>query len=104
VLADLPIHGIKCDRAFVKDILRDSTRQTLLRHICGLGRGLDLSVTVEGVETHSELAIVQDCGAGCIQGYVFSRPMPDSKVDSWMAARESSVPQGMEETTSLQVS
>jgi EAL domain-containing protein (putative c-di-GMP-specific phosphodiesterase class I)/NO-binding membrane sensor protein with MHYT domain len=101
VLADLPIHGIKCDRAFVKDILLDSTRQTLLRHICGLGRGLDLSVTVEGVETRSELAIVKNCGVGCIQGYVFSRPMPTNNVGPWM---ESMSPRQFEETTSLQVS
>jgi EAL domain-containing protein (putative c-di-GMP-specific phosphodiesterase class I) len=83
-LADLPIYGIKCDRAFVRGITTDSSRQILLRLICEMGKGLGLMVTIEGVETQAELAIAYKRGADTVQGYFFSKAMPADLIPHWI--------------------
>jgi EAL domain-containing protein (putative c-di-GMP-specific phosphodiesterase class I) len=84
VLVDLPISGIKCDRTFVNTLQHDVARQTLLTHICRMAQDLGLSVTVEGVETLSDLRIVRACGATHVQGYVFAKAMPVREVSLWL--------------------
>jgi predicted signal transduction protein with EAL and GGDEF domain len=52
----------------------------IVRAIIGLGRGLGLTITAEGIETNGQL---EDLKAnGCIegQGYLFGRAMPPDEV------------------------
>ena len=83
-LVDLPIQGIKCDKALVRALSGDPARQTLLQHLCALAHELGLSITVEGVETQADLGIVRAKGAAKVQGYVFARPMPHEEVLYWL--------------------
>jgi EAL domain-containing protein (putative c-di-GMP-specific phosphodiesterase class I) len=84
-LADLPIHGIKCDRAFLHDIRKDPSRRILLRHICKMGKDLGLWVTVEGIETEDDLAIICETDAGAVQGFFFAKAMPPDQIPQWIA-------------------
>jgi EAL domain-containing protein (putative c-di-GMP-specific phosphodiesterase class I) len=84
VLADLPIHNIKCDRAFLQGIHEDVSRQTLLQHICKMGNALDLCVTIEGIETETEMAIVGETGAHAVQGFLFAKAMPPDRIPQWL--------------------
>jgi EAL domain-containing protein (putative c-di-GMP-specific phosphodiesterase class I) len=86
VLADLPIAGIKCDRLFVRQLPQDPRRQSLLRHVVRLARELHLEVVVEGVETAQELQSVLESGIGSVQGYFFSKAMPQDEVPQWHKA------------------
>ena len=42
----------------------------------GLGRGLDIETTAEGVETAEQLQFLRTAGCQLGQGYLFSRPVP----------------------------
>lgn len=86
VLADLPIAGIKCDRLFLRQLPTDPRRQSLLRHVVRLARELQLEVVVEGVETAEELQYVLESGIGNIQGYFFSKAIPQDEVPAWHKA------------------
>ena len=44
--------------------------------IAGLGRGLNIQTTAEGVETVEQLELVRTAGCQLAQGYLFSRPVP----------------------------
>jgi len=46
----------------------------VVRSVAALGAGLGMSVTVEGVETPEQLAIVRREGCDEVQGYLFGRP------------------------------
>jgi EAL domain-containing protein (putative c-di-GMP-specific phosphodiesterase class I) len=83
-LADLPICGIKCDRAFLHGITQDPSRQSLLRLICEMGKDLGLMVTIEGVETQAELEIAHKKGADAVQGYFFAKAMPPDLIPDWI--------------------
>ncbi|MOA56987.1 putative cyclic-di-GMP phosphodiesterase AdrB [compost metagenome] len=45
---------------------------------------LNISATVEGVETEDELRSVARCGIDTIQGYLFARPLPAADVAHWL--------------------
>jgi EAL domain-containing protein (putative c-di-GMP-specific phosphodiesterase class I) len=48
--------------------------------ITGLGRGLDIETTAEGVETAEQLQFLRTAGCQLGQGYLFSRPVPLSQL------------------------
>ena len=48
-----------------------------------------MEIVAEGIETESQLAILQECGCKLFQGFLFSRPLPsDSFLDYCMDMSE----------------
>jgi EAL domain-containing protein (putative c-di-GMP-specific phosphodiesterase class I) len=48
--------------------------------IAGLARNLDIETTAEGVETAEQLTLLRGIGCQLAQGYLFSRPVPASRL------------------------
>lgn len=84
-LQHLPVDELKIDRSFVQDVDGDPRRQALLKSIVGVGHGLGLTVTAEGVENEAELAVIKTCGCDLIQGYLLARPMDLPDFETWIA-------------------
>jgi len=74
-LAKYPIHGIKIDRSFVRDLEDRPESKELIRSIIAMADALDLKVVTEGVETIEQLRTVTELGCHFIQGFLFTRPM-----------------------------
>lgn len=75
-LIDLPIDVVKLDRSFLRDVVADPRRRSLVRSIVALAQGLSLDVVAEGVETNEQLHFVRSAGCRTAQGYLFSKPLP----------------------------
>lgn len=75
-LKSLPLHTLKVDQSFVRDVLINSGDASIVKAIISMARTLELEVIAEGVETEA----VRDflVGANCMrfQGYLYSRPIP----------------------------
>ena len=54
--------------------------------VAGLGAGLDVTTTAEGVETADQLEWVRAFGIVEVQGFYLGCPVPASEVDSLMAS------------------
>ena len=67
---------IKVDQSFVRRLGRHADTLTIVRAITHLGHNLGLQVTVEGVETQEQLAMLRELGCDQMQGYLFARPAP----------------------------
>lgn len=75
-LRTFPFDKIKLDRSFTQGIEHDPQAKAIVRAVVALGKGLDIRVLAEGVETNEQLAILrmEDCDEA--QGYLLGRPGP----------------------------
>ncbi len=80
-LKDFPIDQLKVDRAFVHAIEEDANNMAILKAIIILGQSLGLRVVAEGVETEFQFDFVKSVGCDEVQGYYFSKPLPEVHFD-----------------------
>ncbi len=79
-LLNFPLHRIKIDRAFIKDVHADAGAQAIVRAVTGLGVSLRMAVTAEGIETLAQLRAVREQGCFEVQGFLFSQPRPAAEI------------------------
>ena len=75
-LQAFPFDKIKIDQAFVANLAHSQQAVTIIRAVIALGRGLDLPVVAEGVETEEQRAFLAGEHCSEIQGYLVGRPKP----------------------------
>ncbi len=76
-LPRLPFDVLKIDRSFTRDITRNKDQANLTKAIIAMAHSLDLKVIAEGVETIEQWQLLRDQGCDIVQGYYFSRPLPE---------------------------
>jgi diguanylate cyclase (GGDEF)-like protein len=67
---------IKIDRSFIAALTSNPQAQAIIRAIVGLGRGLAVPITAEGVETEEQQAFLAELYCDEVQGYLVGRPQP----------------------------
>jgi diguanylate cyclase (GGDEF)-like protein len=85
-LAYLPVHEVKIDKGFVRDLTTNPARRAVTDATLHLGRALDLLVVAEGVETAEEFEYLRAQGCDAIQGYFIGRPMKAGDFAAWLVA------------------
>ncbi len=81
-LARVPVDEIKVDREFVGRMMDKPEAAAIVRSTIHLGRGLNLRVVAEGVETADQRTALMELGCTAAQGYHFCRPLPVDKIGS----------------------
>lgn len=74
-LKHFPIHCLKIDRSFVKNIHSNKDDLAITSAIIHLGHALNVQVVAEGVEELSQLEILRETTCTTIQGYLLSPPV-----------------------------
>ncbi len=87
-LKRLPIHTIKIDQSFVRDMVRDPDNVHILDGVLWIMRQLGRHVVAEGVETLEHARSLLDLGCDMAQGYGIARPMPVEQMAAWQARWE----------------
>ncbi len=75
-LHSFPFDKIKIDKSFVEGIGTLERSTVIVRAVLGIGRGLDIPVVAEGVETPEQLAFLRAEACAEVQGYHIGRPGP----------------------------
>jgi diguanylate cyclase (GGDEF)-like protein len=80
VLSRLPVHQVKIDPEFVSAMETSPEAAALIRSTVDLGRGLDLVVVAEGVDSETQRRDLWEMGCAAGQGNLFARPMPAARL------------------------
>ena len=83
-LKKFPIDRLKIDQSFIRNIEHEPVNVGIVTAIVALGKSMTLELVAEGVETDGELELAESCGCECVQGYLFSKPMPANQLESWL--------------------
>lgn len=79
-LRRLPITTLKMDKSFVDDIVVNSMAYKVFSNVVQLGKSIGLDIVVEGVEDENQYTLLKKLDCDHIQGYYFSRPLPEDSV------------------------
>lgn len=82
----LPLTKIKIDRSFVTQLHERPASYKIVKSLIALSRDMGLGCVIEGVETSEELAALLHLGGFEIQGYYYSRPLPELEVAAYLDA------------------
>lgn len=70
----LPFDTLKIDRSFVSRVGDNGENSEILQTIISLAKNLKMRVIAEGIETESQLAVLQNLGCDYGQGYLMAKP------------------------------
>ena len=87
-LGRLPMDIVKLDRSVLSRVDRDPYTRAVCEAVLALGSALSIDVVAEGVETASQLGVLQALGCGFAQGFLLSRPVTLSGLVQLLAVDE----------------
>lgn len=77
-IASMPFAIVKLDKTFA-DIDTDDKMMKVVKNTISMVKDMNMKIVVEGVETEESLKEFSNLGVNYIQGYYFSRPLPQDK-------------------------
>jgi diguanylate cyclase (GGDEF)-like protein len=84
-LKQYPFHTLKIAQSFVRELKEDSQDAAMLSALIALGRGLNLRVVAEGVETEQQVDLLRRLHCEEMQGYRFSQPLQAEEASKFLA-------------------
>ena len=84
-LKRFPIDKLKIDIAFVREVTSNPDDAAIVLAIINMAHSLKLQVIAEGVERDAQLAYLRRHGCDEMQGYYFSKPVPEDEFETMLA-------------------
>ena len=88
-LKRFPIDKLKIDIAFVREVTSNPDDAAIVLAIINMAHSLKLQVIAEGVERDAQLAYLRRHGCDEMQGYYFSKPVPEQEFELMLAEGKS---------------
>ncbi len=81
LLKDIVVDSVKIDRSFVQFVTQLKDTAAIVTAVSHLGVKLNLEVIAEGVETPEQQQFLVDAGCTQMQGFLFSKPLTEEKLE-----------------------
>jgi EAL domain-containing protein (putative c-di-GMP-specific phosphodiesterase class I) len=75
-LRQLPVTMLKIDGSFVRDVLKDTRAESMVRAIAQLARSMSITTVAEYIETEAISLRIAELGVDYGQGFAIGRPIP----------------------------
>ena len=76
-IVDMPVEIVKFDRTMINSYFENGKAKYVMDAAMHMIHGMELEIVAEGIETKEQFEIMKSLGISYIQGYYFSRPIPD---------------------------
>ncbi|WP_206483257.1 EAL domain-containing protein [Thalassotalea sp. G2M2-11] len=76
----MPVDVIKIDKSFIFGMLENHADYQIITSTIAMVKNLGLTVVAEGVESSAQLRSLSESNCDIIQGYYFSKPIPDREL------------------------
>ncbi|MDF2564512.1 MAG: hypothetical protein K0Q53_907 [Massilibacillus sp.] len=86
-LRRLPVESLKIDKSFIDMITTDAQGAKIIGSIINMAHTIHMNVVAEGVENELQLKYLADNGCDLIQGYLYSRPIPEDEAMKFLAGK-----------------
>ncbi|MFC4711806.1 EAL and GGDEF domain-containing protein [Planococcus dechangensis] len=83
-LTQLPIHYLKIDQSFVRNMEKDNSKKIIVKSIIDIAHNLGIKVIAEGIETSDQAILLNDADCDIGQGYFFSRPLLSKDLNNYV--------------------
>jgi len=83
-LKRFPIDKLKIDIAFVREVTSNPDDAAIVLAIINMAHSMQLEVIAEGVEKEAQLAYLRRHNCDEMQGYLFSRPLPEDEFEEML--------------------
>ena len=84
LLMKLPIDVVKLDRSLILTAVENDKNRRFFECLTEGLNALNTIIIAEGVEDENTLQYVLGCGCDCVQGYVFSKPLPYDELVTYL--------------------
>ena len=88
MLSHLPLDALKLDMSFVRSAFGETKDVRMIELIIDIADYLNVPVVAEGVETEEQCLALKALGCDVVQGYYFSKPVPATEFDRFLAERK----------------
>lgn len=86
IVADYEFDILKLDIGFVRKIGRNKKCESIIKAIIDMAHSIDVGVIAEGVETKEQADFLAEHSCDFIQGYYFSKPLPQNEFEALLNA------------------
>lgn len=85
----IPFNTMKLDKSLINSAMESEKSATVVKNLTRTFKDLNMTVIAEGVENEAQNAMVKDCGIDQVQGYFYSKPMPEPEVEVFLTEHAS---------------
>lgn len=87
-IVDMPVNIVKFDRDMSQAFFRDEKAKYVLNAAMQMIHGMKLKIVSEGIETKEQYLAMEELAIDYIQGYYFSKPLPEQEFLAFLQENE----------------
>lgn len=84
---NMPIKIIKFDNTFTKGFFNNVKTKHVMTGMVDIFHKMDMEIVVEGIETEDQVGVMKDMGVEFIQGFYYSKPVPEDELLAFLKER-----------------
>lgn len=86
-IVDMPVDIVKFDRSMTNSYFENGKAKYVMEAAIHMIHGMNLEIVSEGIETKEQYQTMEDLGISHIQGYYFSKPLPEDEFIQFLESK-----------------